>query len=56
MEEGSHDIIVWESSDLMFRAAKEDEFDLGQTPKRHGSVLNITAKEAARLLETYRAD
>ncbi|GGO09433.1 glycoside hydrolase family 43 protein [Saccharibacillus kuerlensis] len=39
-----------------FRFVKEGEFNLGRTQKRHGSVLNITNVEAARLLETYGID
>lgn len=39
-----------------FRVVPDGEFDLGRTPKRHGGVLNITAEEAARLIETYGID
>lgn len=36
-----------------FRILNEEEFDLGQTVKRHGSVINITEEEFQRLLKNF---
>ncbi len=37
----------------IFRIAKECEYDMGQTKKRHGSILNLTEKEYKALTEKY---
>lgn len=36
-----------------FHVLKKDQYDMGKTKKRHGSVLCITAEEAERLIEVY---
>lgn len=36
-----------------FRVLEAKEYDMGNTKKRHGSVLNITDKEYGRLVEKY---
>ena len=38
-----------------FRVLSDTEFDMGQTQKRHGSVIPITAPESERLLAAYGA-
>lgn len=37
-----------------FRILSRDEYDMGQTKKRHGSVLNITKEELSRLKERFK--
>lgn len=37
-----------------FRILSKDEYDMGQTKKRHGSVLNITKEELLRLKERFK--
>lgn len=37
-----------------FRILSGDEYDMGQTKKRHGSVLNITKEELSRLKERFK--
>ncbi len=36
-----------------FRVLRDDEYDMGSTVKRHGSVLNITEEEYVRLEEAF---
>lgn len=36
-----------------FRVLKPEEYDMGKTKKRHGSVLNITLEEYDRLVRKY---
>ena len=36
-----------------FRIPEEQEYDLGRTKKRHGSVLNLTEEEYCALYEKW---
>ena len=40
----------------VFRIAQDGEYDMGETKKRHGSILNLTEEEYQALAEKYGAD
>lgn len=46
-------IVTKDMASGVFRVLEEDEYDMGSTKKRHGSVLNITEEEYKRLTERY---
>ena len=46
-------IVTKDMSSGEFRVLEKSEYDMGETKKRHGSVLNITEEEYERLTEKF---
>ena len=46
-------IVTSDMASGVFRVLDKSEYDMGQTKKRHGSVLNITEEEFQKLCEKF---
>lgn len=46
-------IVTSDMASGVFRVLDKSEYDMGQTKKRHGSVLNITEEEYQKLCEKF---
>lgn len=49
-------IITKDMASGEFRVLEKSEYDMGETKKRHGSVLNITSDEYQRLMEKFHSE